>query len=169
MDIKAFFKISYGMYIVSSFDSKKFNGQVANTVFQVTAEPPQFAVCINKNNLTNEYSKKSGIFTISVFSKDTPMKFIGLFGFKSGKEVDKFQDVEYKTGTTGAPIVLENCLSYFECEVVASMDIETHTLFIGKVIDAQIITDGEPMTYAYYHTIKQGLTHKNAPTYIKKT
>lgn len=169
MDIKAFFKISYGMYIVSSFDDKKFNGQIANTVFQVTAEPPQFAVCINKNNLTNEYIKKSKIFTISVLSKETPMKFIGLFGFNSGRKVNKFKDIEYKIGTTGAPIVLENCLSYFECKVVNSIETETHTLFIGKVMDAQLIKDDEPMTYAYYHTIKQGLTQKNAPTYIKGT
>ncbi|GAH20661.1 unnamed protein product, partial [marine sediment metagenome] len=106
MDKKALYKISYGLYIVSSKKGDKFNGQIANTVFQTTAEPPMVAICINKKNLTHEFIQKSKVFTISILSKETPMKFIGLFGFRSGRDLDKFKDVNYKIGIIGIPIVL---------------------------------------------------------------
>lgn len=168
MDLKSLHKISYGMYIVSSVNDGRMNGQIANTVFQITSEPPQIGVCINKTNLTYEFIDKSKIFAISVLSKETPMNFIGNFGFKSGREIDKFKKAKYKIGQTGTPIVLDNTLAYMECEVVNKVDCGTHVIFIGKVIDAQVIADGEPMTYAYYHEIKHGKSPKTAPTYINE-
>jgi len=168
MDKKALHKISYGLYIVSSKKGDKFNGQIANTVFQTTAEPPMVAICINKKNLTHEFIQKSKVFTISILSKETPMKFIGLFGFRSGRDLDKFKDVNYKIGITGIPIVLDNTIGYLECEVISSMDAKSHTLFLGKVLNAEIINGREPMTYAYYHEVKGGKSPKTAPTYIKK-
>ncbi len=168
MDIEAFFRISYGMYIVSSFDGEKYNGQIANSVMQITVEPAQIIVCVNKNNLTCEYIDRSKKFSVSVLEKDTDMKFIGLFGFKTGREINKFKNIKYKIGDTGVPIVLESSLSYFECDVVQSIDSGTHILYIGKISDAQVIKSGEPMTYTYYHQIKGGKTQKNAPTYIEE-
>ena len=168
MDLKALRKIGYGLYIVSSKKGDRFNGQIANTVFQVTSEPPAMAVCLNKQNLTNEFIKESGVFTVSILSKETPMKLIGHFGFKSGREIDKFKNVKYKVGVTGAPIVLENTIGYLEVEVINSLDVGTHTVFFGKIIDAEIIKEGEPMTYAYYHEVKKGKSPKTAPTYIKE-
>lgn len=168
MNIKTLHKISYGLYIISSKRNGKFNGQIANTVFQTTAEPPMVAVCINKKNLTHEFIKKSKIFTISILSKETPMRFIGHFGFKSGRDLDKFKNINYRIGATGVPIVLDNTIGYLECEVISNTDAKSHTLFLGKVLDAQIIKDGEPMTYAYYHEVKGGISPKTAPTYIKK-
>ncbi len=167
MNIKTLHKISYGLYIISSKRNGKFNGQIANTVFQTTAEPPMVTACINKKNLTHEFIKKSKIFTISILSKETPMKFIGLFGFRSGRDLDKFKDVNYKSGAAGVPIVLDNTIGYLECEVISSMDAKSHTLFLAKVLDAEIIKDGEPMTYSYYHEVKGGISPKTAPTYIK--
>ncbi len=167
MNIKTLHKISYGLYIISSKRNGKFNGQIANTVFQTTADPPLVAVCINKKNLTHEFIKKSNVFTISILSKETPMRFIGQFGFKSGRDLDKFKNVNYKIGVNGAPIVLDNTIGYIECKVVNSMDAMSHTLFLGKVLDAEIIKDGELMTYSYYHEVKGGISPKTAPTYIK--
>ena len=95
------------------------------------------------------------------------MTFIGRFGFRSGRTTDKFKDVEYKVGTTGAPIVLEHSVGYIEAEVIGSLDVATHTVFVGKVVDAEILNEKEPMTYEYYHKIKRGLTPKSAPTYIE--
>ena len=166
--MKALREISYGLYIVSSIKGNKLNGQIANTVFQVTAEPPTIAVSINKQNLTHQFIQESKVFTVSILSKDTPMKFIGGFGFKSGRELDKFKNVNYKVGVTGAPIILENIMGYLETEVIDSLDVGTHTLFIGKVANAKIIKNDEPMTYAYYHEIKHGKVPKTAPTYIKE-
>lgn len=168
MTLKILYKLSYGLYLVSSKRDDKFNGQIANTVFQTTSEPPTIAVSINKKNLTYEFIQRSKVFTVSILSKDTPMKFIGHFGFKSGREIDKFKDVNYKIGITGAPIVLENSLGYLEAEVTGEMDVGTHTLFIGKIVGAEIIKDGEPMTYAFYHQVKRGRAPKTAPTYIKE-
>jgi len=167
MDIKTLFKITYGMYVVSSKKGDKYNGQIANTVMQVTSEPPKVLICINKENLTHHYIQESKVFTVSILEQNTPMKFIGHFGFKSGREFDKFKDMDYKIGTTGAPFVTRNTLGYLECEVLSSMDAGTHTAFVGKIIDAQVLKQGEPLTYAYYHQIKKGKSPKNAPTYIK--
>lgn len=168
MDAKTLRKIGYGLYVVSSKKEDRLNGQIANTVFQITSEPPTIAVCLNKQNLTYEFIKESGVFTISIISQETPMKFIGHFGFKSGREIDKFKNMDYKVGVTGAPIVLDNTIGYLEVEVINSMDVGTHTLFIGKIVNAEIIKEGEPMTYAYYHEVKKGKAPKTAPTYIKE-
>ena len=168
MNPKTLHKISYGLYVVSSKKNNKINGQIANTVFQITSEPPTVAVSINKDNLTHEFIKESKVFTISVLSEDTPMKFIGHFGFKSGKDIDKFKDVNYRIGATNSPIVLDYTVAYFECEVINNLDVGTHTVFIGKVIDAEIINDKKPMTYDYYHKVKKGKAPKTAPTYISE-
>ena len=168
MNTKALYKVSYGMYVISSIMDEKINGQIANTVFQVTSEPPAVAVSINKQNLTHKYIQESKVFTVSILSKETPMKFIGRFGFKSGRELDKFKETDYKVGVTGAPVVLENIVGYLEAEVTDSLDAGTHTVFIGKIVDAEIIKDDEPMTYTYYHEIKKGTAPKTAPTYIRE-
>ncbi|MBS7247732.1 MAG: flavin reductase family protein [Candidatus Jordarchaeales archaeon] len=168
MNLKTLHKISYGLYIVASRNNGELNGQIANTVFQVTADPPTIAVSINKQNLTHEFIRKSGVFSVSILTRDTPLKFIGIFGFRTGKEIKKFENVKYKLGVTGAPIVLENTVGYVEAKVVSSVDVGTHTIFIGRVVDAEILNDAEPMTYAYYHEVKQGKTPEKAATYIKE-
>lgn len=166
MNKKAFYKLSYGMFIVSSIDGEKLNGQIANTVFQITSEPPTIAVSINKQNLTHEFIEKSKVFCISVLSVDADMKLIGNFGFKSGREVNKFDGIKFQIGKTGSPIVLEKTVGYLEAEVIHWLDVGTHTVFIGKVVDADVLSDDEPMTYAFYHKIKGGKSPKTAPTFI---
>jgi flavin reductase (DIM6/NTAB) family NADH-FMN oxidoreductase RutF/rubredoxin len=167
MDLAALYLCSYGMYIVSSKKGDKLNGQVVNTVFQVTAEPPQIAVSINKENFTHSFISESGVFAASIISTEAPMTFIGKWGFKSGRDIDKFEGTESKTGTTGAPIVLDYALAYLEAKVVASLDVGTHTIFIGKIVDCEVVSKGEPMTYAFYHEVKKGKTPERAATYVK--
>jgi len=168
MNLETLCKISYGMYIICSKMGDKFNGQIANTVCQIIAEPPTIAISICKQNLTHSFINESKVFTVSILEQETPMKLIGLFGFRSGREINKFEDVKYKIGITGVPIVLENTLAYIEAELINSIDVGTHTLFIGKLIETEKIKDGEPMTYAYYRIVKSGKSPKTAPTYIKK-
>ncbi|MGB9843677.1 MAG: flavin reductase family protein [Caldisericia bacterium] len=168
MDLTVLFKISYGLYIISSTKDGKYNGQIANTVFQVTSEPPRIAVCINKNNLTHEFIDNSKIFTVSILSKDTPMTFIGQFGFKSGRDIDKFQGVNYSIGDSKAPIIKDYTIGFIELKVINQMDVGTHTIFVGEIINCGKFNDEEPLTYAYYHEIKKGKSPKNAPTYIKE-
>jgi len=166
MDKKAFYKLSYGLYIVSSVKEGKFNGQIANTAFQVTSEPPTVAVCINKQNLTHEFIQASGKFAVSVISKAVPMPFIGLFGFKCGRDINKFENVNIKLGESGVPIVLDNAIAYIEADVINQMDCGSHTIFVGQVRDCDILKEyEEPMTYAYYQEVKRGKAPKTAPTY----
>jgi len=167
MNIEAYFKISYGLYVVSSVSDDKLNGYISNTVFQVTAEPARFAIACSKNNYTNEMIQHSQVFSISVLQKDTRAEIIGAFGYRSGKDIDKFSKFSYKKGQTGAPILLDDTLAWFECEVVDSLDTGTHVLFIGNVVDGDLLNaTGEPLTYDYYREVKKGKAPKNAPTYI---
>jgi len=167
MNLKVLRNCTYGLYVIGSRKGDRLNGQIANTVFQVASEPPTIAVSINKQNLTHEFITGSKVFTASILSQDTPLSFIGHFGFKSGREVDKLKDVKYKLGETKAPIVLDHSLAYLEAKVIHQVDVGTHTIFIGEVVGADVIGEGEPMTYAYYHQVKRGTTPKTAPSYIK--
>ena len=168
MNPKALYKLGYGLYIVASKKGDKLNGQIANTVFQITSEPPTVAVSINKKNLTWEYIKDSGVFAVSVICQDAPLSFIGQFGFKSGRDVDKLSGINHKIGQTGAPIILDNTTSYLEAKVSNEMDIGTHTIFIGEVIDGDVLNEKPCMTYDYYHQVKRGTTPKTAPSYVEE-
>jgi ferric-chelate reductase [NAD(P)H] len=160
--------LSYGLYIVTSRDGRRLNGQVVNTVIQVTSEPPRLGVIINKKNLTHEFIKKSKVFGVTVLEESVPMTFIGLFGFKSGREIDKFSKVKFKEGTTGCPLVVEHTLSVLEAEVVDEIDVGSHTIFIGDAVNSEVIKSGRPLTYQFYHEVLKGNSPKNAPTYIKE-
>jgi flavin reductase (DIM6/NTAB) family NADH-FMN oxidoreductase RutF/rubredoxin len=165
VNLEALHDISYGLYIVSSRKGDRLNGQIANTVIQVASSPPTIAVSINKQNLTHEFISDSKVFAASVLAQDTPLPFIGLFGFKTGREVDKFKDVNYKLGESKAPIALDHSLAYLEANVTNQVDVGTHNIFIGQLVGADVLEAGEPMTYAYYHQVKKGITPKTAPSY----
>ncbi len=165
MDRKALQQCSYGVYIISARDAERLNGQIANTVCQVTSDPATVSVCINKENLTHDFISRSRAFSVSVLSEGTPMQFIGRFGFKSGRDIEKFEGVNHKVGQTRSPIVLDHTTSYMDCELVTSMDAGSHTIFLGRVVDAEVVSDHRPMTYEYYHQVKGGKSPKTAPTY----
>ena len=160
--------LSYGLYIVASKDEGRLNGQVVNTVIQVTSEPPRVAVIINKKNLTHEFILKSKVFSASVLEESTPMIFLGPFGFKSGRDVDKLSKVDFKEGITGCPLISEHALSVLEAEVIDQIDLGTHTVFIGNVVSSEILKKGSPLTYQYYHQVLKGKSPPNAPTYEAK-
>jgi flavin reductase (DIM6/NTAB) family NADH-FMN oxidoreductase RutF/rubredoxin len=167
MDAKALYKIGYGMYIIGGKKADKINAQIANTVVQITSEPPTVAASINKKNLTWEYIDESKVFSMSVLAQDTPLSFVGQFGFKSGREVNKFEGVKYKIGQTGSPVVLDNVVSYLEAKVIQKLDVGTHTIFIGEVVEGEVLSDKIPLTYEYYRQVKQGTTPKTAPSYVE--
>ncbi len=168
MDPNVLHNIGYGMYIVSSNKGDLLNGQIANTVFQMTNEPITIAISINKKNLTHEYIESSKRFTVSVLSEETPLSFIGKFGFKSGRAGDKFKDTKFIKLSSGCPAALDNALCYLEAKVINQFDCGSHTLFLGLMTDSAILKIGKPMTYDYYHQVKHGTTPESAPTFIKK-
>jgi flavin reductase (DIM6/NTAB) family NADH-FMN oxidoreductase RutF/rubredoxin len=167
MALNGLYKISYGVYVVTSGKEGRCNGQIANTVVQVSSQPATVAVSINKQNFTHEFIKQSGVFAVSVLSKDAPLSFIGNFGFKCGREFDKFAGMTYIVGETGTRIVLNHAVAYFEAKVVNEIDVKTHTVFVGEIVAAKLLNDETPMTYDFYHQIKRGTTPKSAPTFIQ--
>lgn len=166
MDYKALHKLSYGLYIIASqFEGKKA-GYIANTAFQVTSSPAQLAISCHKNNNTTEVILKSGIFSVSVLKKDIDVKIIGDFGFMSSTDTDKFASTKTISGVSGAPIVIEASIAWFDCKVVKSLDLGSHILVIGEILDSQIISNEEVLTYEYYREKYRMLAPKNAPTYV---
>jgi flavin reductase (DIM6/NTAB) family NADH-FMN oxidoreductase RutF/rubredoxin len=146
------------------------NGFISNTVFQVSSDPPKFAACCNKNNLTSDIIMKSGSFSVSVLHNDTSPEIIGRFGYKSGKDINKLKGLNVKYGETGVPIILDEAIAYMECRLTQTFDVGTHYIFIGDLLQSEII-DGskEPMTYLHYRKARKGIAPKNAPTYVDKS
>ncbi len=169
MDLTALFNLSYGMYVVSAKKGQQYNGQIANTVFQISSDPPTIAVSINRQNLTHEFLQAEPVFTVSVLAKDAPLDLIGRFGFKSGREIEKFAEIDYKLSPGGVPYLAQHCLAYLEAKITQRLDVATHTLFIGQLTEAAVLTKGEPMTYAFYHEVKRGATPPSAPTHLAQT
>ncbi|HDR50331.1 MAG TPA: High molecular weight rubredoxin [Mariniphaga anaerophila] len=168
MKYKAFHKLSYGLYIIATRFNGENAGYVGNTAFQVTSDPPKIAISCHKKNASTDKILQSNIFSLSVLNKESSTSLIGEFGFMSGSEVDKFRNVETKTATTGAPVVLDSAVAWFDCKVVSTHDVGTHILIIGEVVDSEVISDDEPLTYDYYREKYKMLAPKNAPTYIEK-
>jgi flavin reductase (DIM6/NTAB) family NADH-FMN oxidoreductase RutF/rubredoxin len=169
MNLQALHKLGYGLYVVCSRKGNELNGQIANTIFQVCSEPPVIAVAINRQNLTHEFIAQSKVFTGSILSQDAPLSLIGNFGFKTGRQVDKFKDVRFKLGETQAPVILDHTLAYLEAKMINQVEVGTHTIFVGEIVAADVIKEGEPMTYAYYHQVKRGTTPKSAPSYVQES
>lgn len=166
MNKNAFHNLSYGVYIVSTLDGARPTGCIANSAMQITSSPATIAVSINHDNYTNACIKESGKFAISILSEQIDPGLIGTFGFQSGKEIDKFDGVSV-VEKEGICVVADAC-AYVVCNVIDSMETATHTVFLGEVIDADVLTKEDPMTYAYYHKVVKGKSPKNAPTYIEE-
>ena len=153
------------MYIISSGYNGKYNGMIINALVQVTAFPNQIIASVNKESLTLEYIKKSSLFNVSVLDKDAPLQLIGLFGFQTGKNIDKFSKTESFSGKNGIPIVKNHIVSYVETKVVSKLDAGTHVLFLGEVLESEVLTKAEPMTYNYYRDVKGGKVPRTAATF----
>jgi flavin reductase (DIM6/NTAB) family NADH-FMN oxidoreductase RutF len=166
LDVRALFKLSYGLYIVGATWERKCNGQIANAVMQITAEPICVTTCLHRNNLTTEFIRKSGVFSVSVLEQDVPMPFIGNFGFKCGRDIDKFCNVQYRPAPLGSPFILDWTVAVLEAKVIAVQEVHTHVLFVGEVASAEVVKEGNPLTYADYHRLKKGKSHKNSPTSV---
>ena len=157
--------LSYGVYVATTKTPEKSTGCIVNSVIQVTYNT--MAISINHNNYTNECIKSSGHFAISILPEDIDENVIPTFGFQSGRNVNKFDNIE-KITAQGLDII-KNCVSYLILDVINTIETETHTIFIAEIAGGDVINPNKtPMTYAYYHLIKKGLTPKNAPTFIEQ-
>lgn len=165
MDIQAFFKLSYGLYVVSARSGEKKYGCIVNTLQQVTAEPPMLSVAVNKNSVTAKAILDSGRFCGTVLTETADLHLIGTFGFKNSKAVDKFAAFSTKEDENNIPYLTEHAAARYSCEVAGTLDLGTHILIIGKVTEAEILSDEPVMTYDYYHRVVKGGTPPTAPSY----
>jgi flavin reductase (DIM6/NTAB) family NADH-FMN oxidoreductase RutF/rubredoxin len=158
-------KLSYGLFVLTAKTGEKINGCITNTAIQVTTEPNQIAFAVNKANLTHDMVKESGRFVISIISEKAEFSLFKHFGFQSGRNVDKFADFDsYKLTESGIPYITAGINAYLEGEVVSASDLGTHTLFVCKVTDMEVLTEDASATYAYYHA-----NIKPKPQEVKKT
>lgn len=168
MNNMALTKLSYGVYAATAWaDEGRPTGCIANSAMQVTSDPASIAVSINHSNFTNECIKKTKRFAINILGENSDPGIIGNFGFKSGRDCNKFEEQD-PIIKDYLPIV-NGAIAYITCNVIDSFETSTHTIFIGEVIGADILkSNDEPMTYSYYHKVIKGKAPKTAPTYIEE-
>lgn len=166
MDNKIFRDISYGMYLVTATDERKV-GCIINTLTQVTSKNPIVSICLNKENYTNEIIKKTKKFAVNILSSEIDKNIIATFGFKSSKDTDKFKDLAYELKDNLA-ILEKGICGYLICEVIDVIDVETHDIFLARVVSSAKTSDIMPITYKYYHEVIKGSSPKKAPTYIEE-
>ncbi|MBQ9791397.1 MAG: flavin reductase, partial [Clostridia bacterium] len=161
VDSKALYKISYGLYVATTFDGAKHNGMILNTAIQVTSSPERVSVTINKANYSCEVIKNTGKLNVCCLSVDAPFSVFERFGFKSGKDVDKFIDYPFSESSNKLAVLKEYINAYMSLSVVNSVDLGTHIMFICDITEAKVINDLDSMTYDYYQ--KNVKPKKEAP------
>ena len=155
MDKKAYFKLSYGLFVVGTESGGRTNGCIINTAAQATSEPGRMVATMLKSNLTTELILAKGSMTISVIGMDCPMETIKHFGLTSGRETEKFAP-DCTRDQLGNPYIEEGMTARFSCKVAETLDLGTHYLFICEVTDCLMLSAREPMTYADYRALKSG-------------
>ena len=150
-DLKALFKIGYGLYVITCNDGIKDTGCIVNTVVQVTSTPCRVAVTINKSNYTYEVVKRTGKMNVNCLTVNAPFSVFEHFGFQTGRIVNKFADITAPRASNGLVYMSEHINSYICLETEKFIDLDTHVMFICKVTDAAVISNEESMTYSYYH------------------
>ena len=149
-DLTALFNIGYGLYVVTSNDSKKDNGLIVNTVTQVTNTPNRIAVTINKQNYSHHVIKQTGIMNVNCLSVDAPFSVFEKYGFKSGRNTNKFENVEVNRSDNGLVFLPKYINSFMSLKVEQYVDLGTHGMFICSITEARVINNLETMTYTYY-------------------
>ena len=149
-DLTALFNIGYGLYVVTSNDGKKDNGMIVNTVTQVTNAPNRIAVTINKENYSHHVIRQTGKMNINCLTESAPFAAFEVFGFQSGRNVDKFADCEPLRSDNGLVFLPRHINSFMSLKVEQYVDLDTHGMFICSITEARVISDHPTMTYTYY-------------------
>ena len=150
-NMKAVQNIGYGLYVLTTNDGQRDNGMIVNTVIQVTSTPERIAVTINKQSYSYETIRRRGVMNVNCLSEEAPFKVFEAFGFRSGRDVDKFAGCSPKRSENGLAVLPRYINSYLSLKVESYVDLDTHGMFICTVTEADVISSSESMTYAYYH------------------
>lgn len=165
MNTTALFGLTYGLYIISAKEKQKINGCIVNTVLQITAEPERLICVIHKGSLTHDMIVHTGRFNVSILAKDTPMETVALFGFRSGRDLDKFAKFPFDIDEVGIPYLRQNSTGMLSCHVVDTVDAGTHTIFIAEIMEDLVFDEREPLDYTYYRSVKNGKVPKEASSF----
>lgn len=152
MDKKALYKLSYGVFMLSTKDGETVNGCITNTCMQVANSPTRIAIAVINTNYTCDLIKKSGVFALSLLDQTCSYELIKHFGFQSGRDVDKFENLQMPVDINGIPYMGWQACAVISGRVVSSQDLGSHTLFIAEVEDAKLLNDNAPLTYDDYQT-----------------
>ena len=150
MDKKALYQLTYGVFLLSTKAGDKVNGCNTNTCIQVANSPTRVAISVLNTNYTCDLIKESGIFALSLLDNTCTFQTIKHFGFQSGRDVDKFDGLTLPTDVNGVPYLAWQTTAVISCKVLESTDLGSHTLFIAEVVDAKLLNDNAPLTYADY-------------------
>ena len=161
MDKKTLFKLSYGLYVVSSTIENKHNGCICNTVMQLTDSPLQIGMAMNKKNYTHDMIVKSKKYTLSILDDTTPFEIFQKLGFVSGRDQDKFKDIDIQYDQQGIAYLTKYTNGYISVVVDEIMDLKTHSYFIGHVVEMKTLSEVPSLTYHDYHAkVKPQATKK---------
>ncbi len=149
-NMNALFKIGYGLYVITTNDGNQDNGCIVNSVLQVTSVPNRIAVAVNKLNYTHQTIMETMTMNINVLSIDTPFKVFQVFGFQSGRDVNKFAGCTPNRTDNGLIYLPKYINAVISLKVQSVTSLDTHSLFICDVTEAQVLSDRETMTYTYY-------------------
>lgn len=152
--LSAFGQMTYGIYVLTTSFERTINGMIASWVSQISYDPPLISAAVHPNRYSHKLIKQSSCFALHVVAKDRTDL---LKRFKGPDPQAKFSDIEWSNGKTGSPII-KDCIAWFECEVVSRLDPGNHTLFIGKVIDAKMVSENSAMSTADYDGAYTGRT-----------
>lgn len=148
--MKATHNITYGLYVLTAKGEKQ-NGCIINTLIQVTSSPVKVSITVNKENYTTKLIQDSGVFNVSILDMTTAFDLIERFGFKSGKDTDKFEGfTDYKLANNGVAYITAHTNAYLSLKVLNSVDNGTHTTFFAEVTEEGVISENKPLTYAHY-------------------
>lgn len=151
MDSKAMYNLSYGLFVLTAVREGKDNGCITNTALQVTSEPNRVAVAVNKNNYTHDMIMDTNKFNVSTLSEAASFDIFKHFGFQSGRDVNKFADYKScKRSSNGLMYITEGTNAYISVNVEQTVDLGTHTMFIGRVTDMEVLSEIPSATYNYY-------------------
>lgn len=150
MEKKALYNLSYGVFMLSTRSGERVNGCITNTCMQVANNPIRIAISVLNSNYTCDLIKESGIFALSLLDVNCSFETIKHFGFQSGRDVDKFGNITPPTDCNDVPYLGWQSCAVISGKVVEQHDLGTHTLFIAEVVDAKVLSDKEPITYAKY-------------------
>lgn len=162
MDEKTMYKLTYGLFVLTSKRDGRDNGCIVNTAGQVTSSPNRISVAVNKQNLTHDFIRDSGEFNISILSEKAPFETFKHWGMQSGHDTDKMVSVEFERSANGIAYITNGANAFLSAKIVQSVDLGSHTLFIADVTDGAVFSEDESATYAFYQKNIKPKVRENA-------